>query len=107
MVEGTEMAHRSNFKIDLVTIDGEGEFPCPSCGETISPDDFTSVLYDIVDIKVKEDYSLEEISLLCKKCGSIIHLVGFDALEEKEYLDDLERLFDLGEYISYRVGLET
>lgn len=88
------MWQRSIFRIDLTEIEGEGEFPCPRCGEIISPDDFTCVLYDIIDMRQKEDDSLEELSLLCKKCGSIIQLVGFEALEEIGDPDDLDGLLD-------------
>jgi len=88
------MWQRSISRIDLTEIEGEGEFPCPRCGEIISPDDFTDLLYEIIDIETKEDDSLEEIILLCKECGSVIHLVGFEALEQIGDSDDLSRLLD-------------
>jgi predicted RNA-binding Zn-ribbon protein involved in translation (DUF1610 family) len=27
------------YTVDLTKIDGDGSFPCPRCGTTISPDD--------------------------------------------------------------------
>ena len=88
------MWQRSTFRIDLTEIEGEGEFSCPRCGEVISPDDFTDLLYEIIDIEMKEDDSLEEILLLCKECGSVIHLVGFEALEQIGDSDDFDGLLD-------------
>jgi len=86
------MRQRSVFEIDLTEIEGEGEFQCPRCGETMSPDDFTCEFYEIIDITKKEDDSIEEISLLCKKCGSTINLIGFEALEEIGNPDCLDEL---------------
>jgi hypothetical protein len=68
------------FRIDLNSIEGDGEFPCPSCGAPISPDDESEATYEITDIKTKEDGSLETLSVLCKQCGSTINLEGFKAL---------------------------
>jgi len=61
--------------IDLTKIEGEGDFPCPSCGTVISPEDETGNTYSILETKVNKN-SLEEILILCK-CGSKIRLVGF------------------------------
>ena len=61
--------------IDLTKIEGEGDFPCPSCGAKISPDDETGNTYSILETKVNKN-SLEQIVILCK-CGSKIRLVGF------------------------------
>ena len=79
-------------------IEGEGDFPCPSCGEMISPDDEPGLTYNIVDVKIREDNSLEEVSLVCKSCGSTIQLEGFEALAG---MDDLDELFELKEYLTY------
>ena len=64
------------FTIDLIKIDGKGDFQCPKCGVNISPDDETENSYSIVDTKVNDDL-LEELILQCKKCGSKIRLTGF------------------------------
>jgi len=64
------------FKIDLTMIEGDGDFPCPKCGNIISPDDQTEEAYNIVDTKMKGDI-LEELVVVCSKCGSRIHIVGF------------------------------
>jgi uncharacterized C2H2 Zn-finger protein len=69
------------FQIDLKKIDGEGEFPCPTCGEVISPDDYSGTAYSISNIKTKEDGALQEITIKCERCGSILCLNGFDALQ--------------------------
>jgi len=74
------MKRRSMFKVDLNNIVGEGEFPCPSCGEIISPDDDSGVPYDIVEVNGKED-SLESLTIICNQCKSVIHIVGFEQLK--------------------------
>jgi len=63
------------YKVDLTKIEGDGAFPCPNCGATISPDDETENVYTILETKFRGD-SLEELIISCK-CGSEIHLVGF------------------------------
>jgi len=70
------------LKIDLTKIDGEGDFPCPSCGANISPDDVSETTYEIREVKAKGD-SLEELVIICKKCRNVIHIVGFEALNEE------------------------
>ena len=87
------------FKVNLMNIEGEGDFPCPSCGEMISPDDESGLAYDIVDVEIREDNSLEEVNIVCKKCGNIIQLEGFEALTD---MDDLDELFELKEYLTYQ-----
>jgi uncharacterized C2H2 Zn-finger protein len=64
------------YTVDLTKIDGDGAFPCPKCGSIISPDDESDDTYEIVDTKVRDD-NLEELMLTCKRCGTIIRLVGF------------------------------
>lgn len=71
------------FKLDLKKIDGEGDFPCPKCGVTISPDDVSEETYRILEVKSRGK-RLEKLVILCNKCGSIIHLVGFELLDEYE-----------------------
>jgi uncharacterized membrane protein len=64
------------FTLDLSRIDGKGDFPCPCCGVSISPDDESDNIYSIVDTKVNGD-TLEELVIVCNKCGSKIRLTGF------------------------------
>jgi len=64
------------YEVDLTKIKGEGDFPCPSCGVVISPEDETEDVYTILETKVKGE-SLEELVIQCNKCGSKIRLVGF------------------------------
>jgi len=66
----------NSYTIDLTKIEGTGDFPCPHCGVNLSPEDESEAVYSILKTEVKGD-SLEELILLCKKCGSQIHLVGF------------------------------
>ncbi|PIU59240.1 hypothetical protein COS86_05305 [Candidatus Bathyarchaeota archaeon CG07_land_8_20_14_0_80_47_9] len=67
------------FTIDLYKIKGRGEFGCPKCGIKISPDDKTEDAYTILEPVMKGD-CLDKIILQCNKCGSQIHLTGFQFL---------------------------
>ena len=64
------------YEIDLTKIDGEGDFLCPKCGVIISPEDRSESVYEIVETKVRND-ELEELIILCNKCGSKIRLFGW------------------------------
>jgi len=74
----------SAFRIDLNNIEGSGDFPCPSCGVIISPDDDSEKTYKIINIETYEDGSLKTLTLLCKKCSATIILNGFEALNSLE-----------------------
>jgi DNA-directed RNA polymerase subunit RPC12/RpoP len=74
-------SHRAVFKVDITQVEGDGDFPCPKCGVVISPDDETETVYKIIDTKVKNQ-TLEELTILCNKCGSKIRLTGFLSLEK-------------------------
>jgi predicted RNA-binding Zn-ribbon protein involved in translation (DUF1610 family) len=65
-----------DYEINLATIDGDGSFPCPKCGMTISPEDETEHNYQIVDTKVVNE-ELAELIIACGKCRSIMKLTGF------------------------------
>jgi hypothetical protein len=67
-------------ELDLTKIDGNGDFPCPKCGISISPEDESEDVYIIVEEKVRDD-ALEELVIQCNKCGCQIRLTGFPALE--------------------------
>ncbi len=76
-----KQSHSTIFKVDITQIDGDGDFPCPKCGAVISPDDETETVYTIVNTKVKNQ-ELEELIILCNKCGSKIRLIGFLTLQK-------------------------
>jgi hypothetical protein len=67
-------------ELDLTKIDGNGDFPCPVCGVTISPEDESEDVYVILEEKVNGDV-LEEMVIQCNKCSSRIRLTGFSALD--------------------------
>jgi DNA-directed RNA polymerase subunit RPC12/RpoP len=76
-----KQSQRAIFNVDITQIEGDGDFPCPKCGVVISPDDETETVYKIIDTRVKNQ-DLEELVILCNKCGSKIRLVGFLPLEK-------------------------
>jgi 5-methylcytosine-specific restriction endonuclease McrA len=76
-----KQSHRAVFKVDITKIEGDGDFPCPKCGVVISPDDKTDTVYKIIDTRVNNQ-KLEELVLLCNRCGSKIRLVGFLSLQK-------------------------
>ncbi len=76
-----KQSQRAIFKVDITQIEGDGDFPCPKCGVVISPDDETETVYKIIDTRIKNQ-NLEELVILCNKCGSKIRLVGFLPLEK-------------------------
>jgi predicted RNA-binding Zn-ribbon protein involved in translation (DUF1610 family) len=63
--------------IDLTKIEGDGDFPCPRCGTTISPEDESESTYSIEEVKMQQGEELEELVIKCNSCGSIIHITGF------------------------------
>ncbi len=71
-----KQSHHPIFKVDITQIEGDGDFPCPQCGATISPNDETDTAYRIVDTKARRG-NLKGLVILCSNCGSEIHLDGF------------------------------
>jgi hypothetical protein len=67
-------------ELDLTKIEGNGDFPCPNCGVTISPEDETEDVYTIIKEKVRNDI-LEELIIQCNACSTQIRLTGFPALD--------------------------
>ena len=67
-------------ELDLTKIEGNGDFPCPSCGIIISPEDETEEVYTIIDEKVNGEI-LEELIIQCNTCSSRIRLIGFPAFD--------------------------
>jgi hypothetical protein len=76
------MGRRSIFTINLDQIQGEGDFSCPVCNVIISPDDESGRIYEIVALTMLENGILKTTSIVCRKCGTIIHLQGFQKLNE-------------------------
>ena len=66
-------------ELDLTKIEGNGDFPCPTCGVTISPEDETENVYTIIEEKIDNDV-LEELVIECNACGCQIRLTGFSSL---------------------------
>jgi DNA-directed RNA polymerase subunit RPC12/RpoP len=71
------------YQVDLTKIQGDGDFQCPKCRVTISPDDETDEVYCILEAKVIDNH-LEELTIRCQKCGSEIRLIGFSLLNINE-----------------------
>ena len=69
------------YAIDLIRMKGRGDFDCPKCGVRISPNDETEEIYTILETVMKGD-RIDKIIMQCNKCGSQIHLTGFDALDK-------------------------
>jgi len=67
-------------KINLIEIEGKGDFLCPCCGAKISPNDETEEVYSILEPKVRNN-TLESLLIRCNKCSNKILLTGFSALE--------------------------
>jgi len=67
-------------ELDLTKIDGKGDFTCPSCGVTISPEDETETVYTIIKEKIKNN-TLKELVIQCNACATQIRITGFPALE--------------------------
>ncbi len=91
------------YKIDLTMINGNGDFPCPRCGNQISPDDITEKAYTIMEPKVN-DQGLIEIVIECNKCESFIHLIGFSLLDNMSELDKDELKRDGNDVSFYYVN---
>jgi predicted RNA-binding Zn-ribbon protein involved in translation (DUF1610 family) len=72
--------HTLITELDLTKIDGNGDFPCPACGVTISPEDESEDVYVILEEKVT-DCVLEEMVIKCNKCSARIRLIGFSDLD--------------------------
>jgi len=79
MMKKPQKKDDSEYNINLVSIDGDGSFPCPKCGMTISPEDETDENYKILETKVINE-ELAELVIACGKCGSTIILTGFQGL---------------------------
>jgi len=67
------------YDLDLIKLEGKGDFVCPCCGILISPDDETEEVYSVLEAKVKDNV-LENLMIRCNRCGSKIVLTGFSMM---------------------------
>jgi hypothetical protein len=67
------------YEIDLNRIQGDGNFLCPSCGITISPEDETEEVYSILEPIIRDNI-LEEVIIQCNRCANRIQVTGFSKL---------------------------
>jgi len=67
-------------EIDLIELDGKGDFVCPCCGAKISPNDETEEVYSLLEPKVRNNV-LESLLIRCNRCSNKILLTGFSAIE--------------------------
>lgn len=77
------------YTLDLTKVDGEGDFACPRCGASISPDDCDEKTYTILETKTSR-HGLEELVIRCNICASHIHLTGFSLLRELSEIEKVE-----------------
>jgi len=84
-----ELGMEQRFKVDLRMVEGDGEFPCPACNQIISPEDESGVTYGVLEVETGRDGTLQDATIQCRKCGSLIRLEGFDLLNEIVYSDRL------------------
>jgi hypothetical protein len=84
------MREKQVYMLDLAKMEGSGEFLCPQCGATISPDDCTEEVYSILEVKVNSG-GLEELVICCNRCASKLHLTGFSLLQELLETNEAER----------------
>ena len=71
------LSHKEGvYEVDLTKLKGEGDFPCPRCGVTISPDDETEDVYRILETRVRGE-ALKELMIQCNRCSTKTRLVGF------------------------------
>ena len=69
------------YSIDLLKLNGKGDFSCPCCGIKISPDDETEEVYCILEPKVRNDV-LENLLIRCNNCSNKILITGFSVPEK-------------------------
>jgi DNA-directed RNA polymerase subunit RPC12/RpoP len=67
------------YSLDLIEVEGKGDFACPCCGILISPDDETENVYTVLEAKVSNNV-LENLMIRCNTCGIKIVLNGFPLL---------------------------
>ena len=72
----------SFFVIDLTKLDAPEDCLCPLCKTDIFPYNETGENHNVIETKTGKNNSSDKIVVLCKKCGSVIHLVGLEAFSE-------------------------
>ena len=75
----------SSYRINLVSIEGDGSLSCPKCGMIISPQEKTEENYRILDTKIVKN-ELVELVVSCGKCESTIVLGGFQQSFRPKFL---------------------
>ncbi len=73
-----KMRQIHSYTVDQSKTDRKGAFPCPCCGNFISPSDHSERAYSILEAKMSGT-GLEEIVIICKGCGSQVNLTGFSS----------------------------
>ncbi len=66
--------------LDLIKLEGKGDFACPCCGTLISPDDETDEVYSVLEANVRDNV-LESLMIRCNNCRNKIVLTVFSLLE--------------------------
>jgi phage terminase large subunit GpA-like protein len=64
------------YKVNLSDADKEGKFPCPRCGTEINPKVEDKEIYDVVEVRMKNN-EINSAIIDCKKCSSEIELEFF------------------------------
>jgi len=67
---------RVDHTIDLIKLRTSGNFPCPECNTTITPEDDMDESYEILDAKTSGK-QIKHIIIKCNSCQNNIKIVGF------------------------------
>lgn len=66
-----------DYTVDLLSIVGDGRFPCPRCSTIFDPDDYTETTYDLVNVEYSGD-KITEMTIVCLRCKAKIRIIGFN-----------------------------
>jgi hypothetical protein len=55
---------KKTYKVDLTTIEGGGDFPCPKCGILFSPDDESEKVYTIIETYIGDELKKKSLDVL-------------------------------------------
>jgi len=67
------------LEVDLKTLKTEGDFPCPKCEATISPEDDSKEPYVIKKVSANKA-SVRYVVIHCNNCKSDIKITGFEGI---------------------------